>query len=406
MKLLNVARWEFLKTARSRSFLVMVFLIPLLMGAFGGIPLLIEHLSSHSARVIAVIDETGEIYGALKEGLEGSPYRLERAEGPPSALTEQLKEGEIDGYLLIGTDIYETDQATFYARDIGDLDVGAIEDVLSSIVIEHRLQEAGYASEMVRQLIREVRVIPRPVGAEGMSLSTLIVPLGLAFLLVMGAMFSGGMLMQSVIKEKGNRVVELLLSSISTQELLAGKILGYAGVSLLQIAIWGGVALVVAGRYLDISLASLPPVKLVLYLLYFILGYLLIAAIYAALGAGMKEAQSGSQFQGFAAILPVVPVMLSGSIIPHPDLLWVRIMGFIPPFTPATMMLRMAVGRVAWWEVLASLAILALFVYLLMRFAAKVFEVGMLMYGKSATIKELWRWGTQGFRRSRTSVNW
>ena len=399
MKLLNVARWEFLKTARSRSFLVMVFLIPLLMGAFGGIPLLIEHLSSHSAKVIAVIDETGEIYGALKEGLEGSPYRLERAEGQPSALTERLKEGEIDGCLLIGTDIYETNQATFYARDIGDLDVGAIEDVLSSIVVEHRLQEAGYASEMVRQLIREVRVIPRPVGAEGMSLSTLIVPLGLAFLLVMGAMFSGGMLMQSVIKEKGDRVVELLLSSIFTQELLAGKILGYAGVSLLQIAIWGGVALVVAGHYLDISLASLPPGKLVLYLLYFILGYLLIAAIYAALGAGMKEAQSGSQFQGFAAVLPVVPVMLSGSIIPHPDLLWVRIMEFIPPFTPATMMLRMAVGRVAWWEVLASLAILALFVYLLMRFAAKVFEVGMLMYGKSATLKELWRWGTRSFRK-------
>mgnify|MGYP005664080859 CR=1 FL=1 len=126
MKLLNVARWEFLKTAKSRSFLVMVFLIPLLMGAFGGIPLLVEHLSSHSAKVIAVIDETHEIYSPLEKELQGSAYHIERVEGNSSELEEQLKEGEIDGYLLIGTDIYETNQATFYAKDIGNLDVEAL----------------------------------------------------------------------------------------------------------------------------------------------------------------------------------------------------------------------------------------------------------------------------------------
>ena len=399
MKLLNVARWEFLKTAKSRSFLVMVFLIPLLMGAFGGIPLLVEHLSSHSAKVIAVIDETHEIYSPLEKELQGSAYHIERVEGNSSELEEQLKEGEIDGYLLIGTDIYETNQATFYAKDIGNLDVEALKDALSSIITKQRLTRAGYAPEAIGELTREVRVISRSVSKEGMSPAAFVVPLGLAILLMMGAMFSGGMLMQSVIKEKGNRIVELILSSISARELMMGKILGYAGLGLLQIAIWGGVAFTAANHYLNISLASLPPGKLVLYLIYFILGYLLIATIYATLGAGMKDAQSGSQFQGLAAILPIVPVMLSGSIIPHPDLLWVRIMGFIPPFTPGTMMLRMAVGRVAWWEVLVSLAILALFVYLLMRFAAKVFEVGMLMYGKSATLRELWRWGTQSFRK-------
>jgi ABC-2 type transport system permease protein len=400
MKLLKVAKWEFLKNFKSKQFLVMTFLIPVLMGAFGGFPILIEHLTADRARKIAVIDETDIIYQELVQSLADTPLQLVKRGEDQELLRAQLEAGEFDGLLVIGSDVDEMNAVSFYARDLKGLKVDELREALTAVVAVHRLAQAGYDPAKIEVLTEEVQINPTLVGTEGQGPAAIVVPLGLAMLLMIGAMFSGGMLFYSVIKEKSGRVVELVLSSVSANELMMGKILGYGATSLLQIAVWGGIAFAIANHYLGISLAALSWERWLVYPLYFVLGYLLIATIYAILGAGMKEAQSGSQLQGFAAILPIIPIMLVGVIIEQPDLGWVRAFSFIPPFTPAMMMLRMAVAQVPWWEVLASLVILALFVYLLMRFAAKVFEVGMLMYGKSATIKELWRWGTQGFRRS------
>jgi ABC-2 type transport system permease protein len=393
MKLLKVAEWEFLKIAKSKQFLVMTVIIPLLLGAFGGVPILIERLTGDRAREIAVLDETGAIYPELSRRLEGTPLRLVAATGDRDALLERLEAGELDGLLVIGRDVDETNAVSLYTRGLKGLVLDELKEALTQVLSERRLARAGYDPEEIAALTEEVRVSTIVLGTEGRTLADMAVPFGLAILLMIGAMFSGGMLFYSVIKEKTGRVVEIMLSSVSARELMMGKILGYGATSLLQIAVWGGIAFVIANHYLGISLAALTGVQLSTYPLYFILGYLLIATIYAILGAGMKDAQSGSQLQGFATILPIIPIMLVGVIIEQPDLGWVRAFSFIPPFTPATMMLRMALTRVPWWEVLASLVILVLFVYLLMRFAAKVFEVGILMYGKSATLGEIWRWG-------------
>jgi len=219
-----------------------------------------------------------------------------------------------------------------------------------------------------------------------------VVALILAMILFMGAFLSGVMTLYSVVKEKQGRVVELVLSSISAQEMMAGKVIGLGIAGLIQVAVWAAAAYFIAGRFTPISLAALVLVHWITYPLYFVLGFMLIASIYAATGAVMKDVQSGGA-SGLVGLVPYIPIMFSAFIIENPNHLLVRIAGFIPPFTPAVMLLRVGVGAAAAWEIGLSLASLALGVFLTMRFAARIFEIGLLMYGKSPSLRELWRWG-------------
>ena len=230
-----------------------------------------------------------------------------------------------------------------------------------------------------------------------------IIGLFLALILFIGAFISGVMTMYGVMKEKQSRVVEMMLSSVSAWDLMAGKVIGLGLAGLLQVIVWAATAYFVAGRFLPISLSSLTLTHWITYPLYFCLGYLFIASIYAAVGAAIKDIHSGGSI-GLAGIVPYIPMMFAAFIIQKPDTLLVRVAGFIPPFVPGVMLLRigatpvMSEGMrfVPAWEIGLSLASLALGTLLMMRFATKVFEVGMLMTGKSASLRELWRWGVRG----------
>jgi len=219
----------------------------------------------------------------------------------------------------------------------------------------------------------------------------------LALLLFIGAFISGVIVFYGVLKEKGSRVVELMLSSVSAKDLMAGKIIGLGLAGLIQVTVWAVIAFFAARRFLPITLSGLSPVQMISYPLYFIFGYLLIATLYATAASTMKDVHSGGA-QGMVGLIVYLPMVFLKLLIEHPDLPWVRAAGFFPPFTPSVMMIRMAVTDVAWWEVVLSLGLLAAAVCLLARFAAKVFEVGILMYGKSANLREIWKWGIRSSR--------
>ncbi len=256
MKLLKVAKWEFMKVARSKQFLVMTLLIPLLLGAVGGFSILIQRLTEDHAQEIVVLDETGAIYAELSHRLAGTSLRLAEASGEREALLERLEAGEFDCLLIIGRDVHETNAVSLYARELKGLKLDELKVALTEVLAARRLARAGYDPAKIAALTEEVQIAPVLVGAEGAP-GDLIIPLGLAMLLMMGTFFSGSMLFYSVIKEKTGRVVEIMLSSVSAKELMMGKILGYGAISLVQIAVWGVVAYTVASRYLEISLAAL-----------------------------------------------------------------------------------------------------------------------------------------------------
>jgi ABC-2 type transport system permease protein len=228
----------------------------------------------------------------------------------------------------------------------------------------------------------------------------LLIGMFIAFILFLGAFMSGVMTMYGVMKEKQSRVVEMMLSSVSAWELMAGKLIGLGLAGLIQVTVWAATAYFAAGMFMPVSLAGLTLVHWITYPLYFILGYLFIASIFGTVGASIKDIHSGGAV-GLAGVIPYLPMMFSAAIIQQPDLLWVRLAGFFPPFVPGVMLLRIGATPlvsegtrfVPAWEIAVSLISLAIGTFLMMRFATKVFEVGMLMTGKSASLRELWRWG-------------
>jgi ABC-2 type transport system permease protein len=221
-----------------------------------------------------------------------------------------------------------------------------------------------------------------------------LVPMIFAMILFIGAFLNGTMTLYGVVKEKANRVVEIVLSSISSRELMAGKILGQGLAGLIQVVLWGAVAAAVISALLPGLSWHLTPVQWVSYPLYFALGYLLISALFATIGAGMKDVQSsGAQF--LVGMIPYVPMMFVAGIIQQPNATWIRLASFFPPFTPGMMMIRVSIAPIPWWEVAGTILVLGLFDLLFIRVAARAFETAMLMYGKNATLRELWRWGVR-----------
>ena len=255
------------------------------------------------------------------------------------------------------------------------------------------------------------RAMGEEIGRSSEPPPPLIIGMFIAFILFLGAFMSGVMTLYGVMKEKQSRAVEMMMSSVSAWELMAGKMIGLGLSGLIQVTAWSATAYFVAGMFMPVSLAELTLVHWICYPLYFILGYLFIASIYGTVGAAIKDIHSGGSV-GFAGIIPYIPMMFSAVIIQKPDLLWVRLAGFFPPFTPGVMLLRIGATPlvsdgarfVPAWEIALSLVSLAIGTFLMMRFATKVFEVGMLMTGKSASLRELWRWGRGRSRTHRTGA--
>jgi ABC-2 type transport system permease protein len=180
--------------------------------------------------------------------------------------------------------------------------------------------------------------------------------------------------------------------------------LAFGALGLVQAAIWVGVgllSLLLVGPYLNVPvwpllallMAYLPWGKLLVFTVFFILGYLFISSFSAAMGATMSDVFSGQQLQSMIVVLPaVLPLSLINLIINNPANAFFQALSFFPPSIPGAMMLRMSLADVPAWEVAASLAVLALSTLGMIRLAGKIFEVGILMYGKSASLREIWRW--------------
>lgn len=399
MKLWQVAKWEAAKMLKSRAFLIATLLTPLMIVAFGSVPLLVGNLIEGREREVGVYDALGTVFPRLKQSFPETALKLVEWRGTLEELIGAVEEGDLDGALVIEQDILDTNSAVFYARRPGDLDVAPLEEALTSIVTSMRLARAGYKPAEVLPLAEEVRIAPVLVGGQRPGFPYLA--FGMAVLLSFGLFLSGIQVFQSVVTEKASRTVELMLSSVTANDLVMGKILGYGILGLSQTVLFGVAVycLVRAFFKVEIDLGPVRPQQLIAYPFYFLLGHLLYSTLFAVVGAGTKDLQSGGEPQGLVIMLPTIPMILASAMMLIPDHPVFRALSFVPFFTPGMMFFRLGVGALPWWEIAATLAVLAASVFLLMRFAAKVFEVALLMYGKQFSLRELWSLGVKSFRR-------
>ncbi len=328
------------------------------------------------------------------------PY-LERLRG-----TEGTKGSRLDGVLVIPRDVFEEPKArmTYYSRSSTDLVVQErLSQAVSRGVSKKRLEARGIDPDEVDRLVKGVGIDGVQVTREGLEKTggemNFLFGLLFVILIFMPAMLYGQEIMRGIVQEKTERIVEILISSMSPMELLSGKILGLAAVGLTQLAVWGlmgGVLVATLGAMA--SAAGLQvgrfirPAGLGAFLLFYLLGYLIYVCIYAVGGSLVNSEKEAQNFLGPIVLVLMVPWMLAMPVILNPDSTLAVVLSLIPIYTPITMYIRILVSEPPVWQIALSIALSFGTIVGFFWMTAKIFRLGILSYGKRPTIPELWRW--------------
>ena len=435
-KLWAVLKREYRETVRKPSFLIMTVLAPFLMGALMLVPAFLASRGMGERRV-AVLDGTGRLRAAV-EGLAGeapgerSAFARGRGTNVPTGrivpeyvdlftvdpknavgpYLERLsvertpKERRLDGVLLVPADAFERPltHLTYFSRSAADL----LAQERLGRAVNRALQRERLAARGVAPAELELILAPLPVetvqvtksgqerrGGEG---SFVLAMLFLALLFIPSLVY-GQEVMRGVIQEKTDRVVEILVSSMTPMELLSGKILGMAAIGLTQMAVWvamGG-AVAAAGlseaRSAGFDLSSvLRPSIAVWFVVFFLLSYLVTVGVYAAGGAIVSSEKEAQQVLTPVMFVFLVPWFLMMPILTNPDSTLSVVLSLVPIYTPMTMFIRLLVSEPPAWQVALSLVLSVATIAGLLKASAKVFRAGLLATGKRPTIPELWRW--------------
>src|SRR5256714_2454838 len=444
-KFLAVVKREYVQRVRSRMFLVVTIAAPLMFALFTVVPAFIAGIKSGGPTRVAVVDETGRMYERVRESLLSGPDedeesadaqvakavnqnggdRMKRAaasgeqgyavepveaggrdiEEVKRQLNERVKRDEVDGYLVIPPDVLTTGAAEFYARNTGDLFTnGQIADRLTKAVREQRMVERNINPADMREITQPVKVKTKKVGegredAEDTGQGFYLV-FGVGFVIYLTILMYGQVILGAVIEEKETRISEILFSSIRSFPLMMGKLIGVSLVALTQFAIWGlmfaafalyGVAKL-AEQGMAIPLPHVPASVFAYLVLFFLLGYFIYATIYALVGSMVTTTQEGAQLAMPIILILVVGFYMAFPVIRAPNSPFAFWVSMVPFFAPITMLIRIVTQTPPFWQIALSLAVGFATVVLLLWLAARVYRVGMLMYGKRATIPEVLKW--------------
>lgn len=409
----TVAKREYLTRVKTRWFLFASLAVPVLMGAFIGSQILLGQRSQEAARTLVVVDETGVLAAAVSETLEAGSFtvREQRSSlGNEAELQRSVEEKEIGGYLLLDGETLASGRAVYRSDDPpGTLTGFSIQQSVSRAVLEVRLSQQGNA-EQARALARggelEVRLFDEADDAEASRRAGLLIAFIGSMLLYFVILIYGVAVMRSVLEEKTSRVVEVVISAIRPRELLMGKLLGVGSVGLTQIAIWVGFVAVLGLFGLPALLAANPEMVemeavwnllrgsgvLILFLWFFVAGYFLYSALYAAVGAMCSSEEETQQAQLPVTMLVVVPVLVMTQIADSPDALSSVLLSLFPFFSPILMFARVAQGGVPMWQIVLSAGLMIVTTVGMIWLAGRIYKVGILMQGKRPSVPELWRW--------------
>lgn len=403
-----VARHEYLTNVRRAGFIIMTAIVPLvgivtlLFGAFFAgqarqLGAFFERQFEVGDAPIGVVDESGYFSTILPEYQEDFVTYESEAQAKAA-----LKAEEVSKVLVIGEDYVETGRVVVVSIGSGFSAAAASDSgTVRAFFVDHLLVD------QVDPALREraadpVDVEPRVISSGGETQGegawgfafTFIIPYFVAIFLVTTIFVSSGYLLQSVAEEKESRVIEIVVSSVQPVELMAGKVAGLGALGLTQVLVWvasvagfsgGAVALLaVAGT------AAIPMRVLVLEVIYYLLGYTLYAILMAGIGALGTTMRESQQLAGIFSFFAAVPYMISGLLFANPNMLIARVLSFFPLTAPTMMMMRIPLAEVPWVDVLGSIVVLLFSVPAALWVGTKFFRVGLLVYGKRPTMREIW----------------
>ena len=412
---------EYLNKIRNKSFIIMTFVSPLIVVAFALIIGFLTDVNSKSnAKDILILDESG-LFSNTFSDTETIHYEYLKDKTLQEARAEVL---ETSKYGLLYIPKEETAQKAFYSEESPSLSlVNELTGALEKTLFQYNLTQKGIDKAEIDSARPKITLQMENFTGEKTSEFDNVMKIAIGgvagYLIFMFIIIYGNMIMRSVIEEKTNRIVEIIISSVKPFQLMLGKIIGTSLAGLTQFAIWlviGGVLFALAPSLFQVdtptatqamaateSHSEISNIITALYhfpfletsgvfLLFFVGGYLLYSSLYAMVGAMVDNETDTQQF-----MMPIlIPLMLAFyvgmfSVIEEPHGTISVVFSYIPLTSPVVMLMRIPFG-VAWWEVLISLLLLYITFFLVIKIASKIYRIGILMYGKKPTYKEVWKW--------------
>jgi ABC-2 type transport system permease protein len=405
-----IARREYLEQIHGRAFMVSTILLPLLFAVMAAVGFLDGHKTATGTHLaIAAGDAAlaGEVRRQLLEDKDAdfTVDVVAPATGQDrAAMMKLLQSQAIDGYLWIDTSSPAAPVATYTSRSSsGSATIMQLNQALNRGLIDQRLTAKGMKQSEADAMIKVLPIQTRQVNKKGQATkggnyASLNKGMIMAFLLTMTTMLYGLDTARSIIEEKSSRIFEVMLAIVKPDDLLAGKLVGVGAVGLTQIGIWVGAAALLAISALAAPLLTggfalhFSWLEAALFPLYFVLGFFLYSSLFSGLAATCETAQELQMYMPLAA----APVWLSFGIIPllfnDPNSALAIAASIFPLTAPFVMMLRMGLAMPPAWQFAASLGAMVLGVWAALWFSTRLYRVGVLMYGKRATVSEIVRW--------------
>jgi len=444
-KFLAVVKHEYKRVVLKWSFLIGTLLLPFLAACFAVVPALIFSLKGDATRIV-VVDFSSKIAPRLQGNLTAekilekgrkaaqdsltdlTPSQEEKMkrgteqfvegfvfvdhetqsktlEDIRAELTGRIMRGEIDAYLFVPPDIDAADaKFEFRSRKGSDFVTNdTFRDAVNEAVRSQRLADANISEDRVAELSSNVNFDAKGIdekGEEKNSTGTFIASFIIGLMIYITLAIYGQAIMGAVVEEKETRIAEILFSSARPFELMMGKLVGVGLAGLTQLAIWvvsavaivSVIALQIDSAQLLSSVPTITPLMILYFLIFFLLGFFIYASIFALIGSMVTTVQEGGQFAFPPIMILLVGFYFSFAVIRDPNSnlsFWVSIAPF---FAPITMPVRILAETPPFWQIALSICVNAVAIAGLVWLASRVYRVGMLMYGKRATIPEVWKW--------------
>ncbi len=407
-KVFEISKWEFLEKVKTRAFILSLIVTPALviLISIGGT--LISANETETTKAIGIIDSSMVYYFPLSQALEeykldnGQPayvvfnlnHQSDGLKGNIETADRDVYKNKIAGYILL-KNYRDSLNVQYRSSSSGSFkDVQRIENAVKEVRVKIGLARLGINPDLLSSsfgnlTVEQVTVKEGNQVKQSDFLSEFLSAIIFIMLLLMMIIYSGQMLVRSLVEEKSNKLIEILISSCTPEELLAGKILGLSALGLFQMFIWTCIGIALAGT------SVIPPSafnNFFIMLVYFILGFLFYTALFVGIGSIVTTEQEAQQITSYLSLILVLPIAISASAIFNPNSILVEVLSFIPLTIPAIMLLKINVVDVPPIEILSTIMIMIASIYITIFAASKIFRIGILSYGKKPGIKELISW--------------
>jgi ABC-2 type transport system permease protein len=404
-----IVRREYVQRLRTRAFWVMTFIIPAMMSGFTALPGMLMTMKVGGVQRITAVSDDPQLAADFKEQFtakhadDSQQYAVETdntaTEAEQQRLKKEVADKQLDGMVWLTKDAVATGKISYYTRSTTDFVAQErMSRALFRAVVRQRVASAGVSHVDLDSLLKQVQVdaISVEAGKAG-GMAWFYVTLLLVMILYMTVIVHGVGVMRSVLEEKTSRVLEVMLATVTPKELMAGKMIGVGAVGLTQIAIWaiggaflGGKAMAMAhamGQDLHLS-----PMIGVYFAIFYVLGFMLYSSISAAVGA-MATSEEEAQQLSFVVVMPIIiSMMLMFMLFRAPSAPVSVVLSLVPFFAPILMFMRIMVEQPPPWQIALCLALMITTIYVVLSICARIYRVGILMYGKRPTLPEIIKW--------------